>query len=648
MAAQPEIPAGKIRRFRGWRIAGGIFLVLGVAIVALIVLWDWNWLRPYVELKASAALGRSVHMDRLLVVPGRVATVTFQGLRVANPPGFDGPDTLTTTAVTFDFEVETWLRHGKLVLPRVVVDQPTLILRQTAADRDNWHFPALTDGPGSTGGGVDIGDLAINGGAGHIQAVDPVIDTDLKIGTGRINDQPTVELEAKGTYNRLPITAHFVGGALLSVSDASKPYPVDFTLANGATHIALKGTVLDPIALAGADLALTLSGPNMELLYPLTGLATPKTPPYTVSGKLDFVGKIIRFTAIKGRVGSSDIGGEIEVQPGKDRPLLTGSLTSQRVDMEDLAGFIGSEPGRTTTPGQSASQVAEVRRAEASAKLLPTRTISIPKLLAMDIHLKYHGIKIISKHSPLESITATLNIDAGHIRLDPLQFGMSGGTVTGHLDLNPVGNELAIDVSVTMAHVNLGGLLGLAGLGSGTGPVNGTARLKGRGASTAAIVGHGEGAIDLVMPKGGQINALLVDLSGFEAGMALLAALNIPSKETVRCMVADFTLHQGILASRALVVDTSDHLISGGGRIDLSNELVDMRIRTDVKHFTIGKLASPISIAGPFKNLHYGLDSELALRGGAAIGLGLLFPPAAILPTIQFGVGEGSPCAPGK
>ena len=36
--------------------------------------------------------------------------------------------------------------------------------------------------------------------------------------------------------------------------------------------------------------------------------------------------------------------------------------------------------------------------------------------------------------------------------------------------------------------------------------------------------------------------------------------------------------------------------------------------------------------------------TRLALRGGAAVGLGVLFPPAAVLPTIQFGVGDDHRC----
>ena len=200
------------------------------------------------------------------------------------------------------------------------------------------------------------------------------------------------------------------------------------------------------------------------------------------------------------------------------------------------------------------------------------------------------------------------------------------------------------DADVKAERVNVSRLLASAGLGSGEGILDGTAKLKGRGASMSTILAHGDGALRIVMPTGGNINSLLVDLSGIEIVPAFLAAIGLPDKEGIRCMVADFVLQRGILASRTLEVNTTGHVITGGGRVDLSRELVEMSLRTDPKHFTIGKLATPILISGPFKNLHFMPDKELAIRGGVAAGLGFLFPPAALLPTIQFGVGENSPC----
>jgi uncharacterized protein involved in outer membrane biogenesis len=614
--------------------AAGLFVV--GALVLLWWVWDWNWFRPLVEARLAATLGRPVTIRRLELHPGRTTVLSIFGVAIGNPAGFQDEKSATVERITVDFAAETWLRSRRVVLPSIEIDRPDVVFEQNASGKSNWDVAGS-----SSSEPAEIGNLQIHDGTAHVRAEKQQANATLKIST----QGDTLIISGDGSYARQPIAVRATGGAILALRDVTQPYPIDLQLDNGPTRITLKGHIQDPLALKGADLRLALSGPDMALLLPLTGIATPKTPPYNIGGRLDFQNGHVRFTGMSGRVGSSDLNGDIEVDPSGERPTLTANLLSHRVDMQDLGGFIGSTPGRTTTPGQSQAQVEDVKRAEASPKLLPTTQISIPKVLAADVHLAYRGEQILGKNMPFDGITTKLDIVSGRIRVSQLRLAMGRGAVSGTIDLTPTGNEFVADADVTAENVDISRLLSSAGLGSGEGRLDGTARLKGKGSSTSTILAHGDGEIRAVMPMGGNISSLLVDVSGIEIGPALLAAIGIPNKEAIQCMVMDFALQQGILASRTLEIGTTEHIISGGGRVDLSREMVEMTLRTDPRHFTIGKLATPIIISGPFKNLHFAPASELAIRGGLAAGLGILFPPAALLPTIQFGVGEKSPCA---
>jgi len=634
--------AARRSRLNRSRWISAAFVAVMAVCAAVVFLWDWNWFKPIVEARLSAYAGRSVSMERLRVQLGRVTTIIAEDVRIASPAGFHQSDLATASSVAVEFSAETWIRSGRIVLPTIVVEQPVFTVLETATEENNWTLAlpqAETDGPA-----IEVGTVSIRNGTGRARLVPSGSDVEFAIATASDGGRQTLIVDAKGTYAGQPITAHAIGDALLSLRNADIPYSVDFSLANGATRIALKGTIQNPLVLTGANLDLMLSGQDMALLYPLTGIPIPKTPPYRVSGKLDFEGGRIRFTHMQGKVGSSDLNGALAIDPRGTRPILSGILASRSVDLEDLGGFIGSQPGRTTTPGQTPEQVRQVQRAEDHPRLLPTTPISIPKIQSMDIHITYKGDKIVGRNVPFDSIAAKLDIDNGRITLSPLRLDLGGGSVTGMIKLNPVGEELDTDAAVKIQRVDVGKLLAVSGLGSGRGTISGTATIKGRGRSMSEILGRGDGAADIVMPLGGEVNSLLATLSGGELGRAFLAAIGIPDKESIRCLVADMVLMRGVVASRTLVVNTSDHLITGGGRADLFREVLDMHLRTDSKHFTIGTLATPLRIYGPFKDLHFATAPELVLRGGAAIGLGLLFPPAAVLPTIQFGVGEGSPC----
>jgi AsmA family protein len=611
------------RRSR-WRIFGVAILVLGAAAGGLIWLWDWNWIRPLVEARVSTAIGRKVTFDRLEVHPGRVTAVTVQGVKVANPAGFDGPDFATAPRLSFKFDAETWWRSGQVVLPMVELDQPNLNLVRNDAGQANWDFS------GQSQKAVRIDDAEIKNGVAHL--LDQPEQADMMLNIHAANGD-TPAIDGTGTYAGQPITFHAVGGPLSSLHDATSPYQIDLEVTNGDTRITLKGHVRDPLTVGGADLALELSGRDMALLLPLTGIAIPPTPPYRISGQLKIDDGRFDFTNITGEVGSSDLNGELHLDPTGARPVLNGTLTSRKADLKDFGGFIGATPGHTAA------------RAQASSKLLPAAKISVPKVLSADVHLTYRGDKIVGENLPFDTITITLDIASGHIRLAPLRIGVGSGAISGTVDLTPADDQMDADANMTISNLNIARLLATAGLGNGAGSIDGTAQLKGRGTSLASILAHGDGGFRVEMPMGGDINSRLIDLLGEEFGRAFFTSFEVSRNERIRCMLADFVLKQGVLVSRALEADTTDHIITGGGRIDLAREVMDITLRVDPKYFTILTVATPIRISGSFRNLHVGTEKDLEVHSGIGAGLGVLFPPGAVLPTIQFGVGDKSPCA---
>ena len=98
-----------------------------------------------------------------------------------------------------------------------------------------------------------------------------------------------------------------IGGAVLSLRETTRPWPIDLQLQNGPTKVSLVGTMLDPMAFEGADLKLKLAGPDMSLLSELLGLPLPKTPNYQIAGQLDLANKRVQLHDGKARGrGSSD------------------------------------------------------------------------------------------------------------------------------------------------------------------------------------------------------------------------------------------------------------------------------------------------------------------------------------------------------
>jgi hypothetical protein len=517
-----------------------------------------------------------------------------------------------------------------------------------AADGKSNYMLTLSAGPGAK-----IGYLRISDGQAHVVIPTLKADFALRIATreapaaagGTATPDSQIVVEAQGTYAGQPITGRLVGGAVLSLRDAQHPYPVDLKLANGPTHVSLVGTLTDVLTLGGADLKLELAGPDMRDLYHLTGIPIPETPAYRVSGQLDYADHKFRFRRFRGVVGSSDLRGTIEEDPGQERPMVNADLASTKIDLADLGGFIGTTPGRMSTPNQSVAQKQELARMEGRPKLLPDTPINLPKLRAADVRLRYRGEHILGRSVPLDNLVVNLSMVEGKISLEPISFGVGRGRIAGSVALDGAGNVIGAKAAVDFERVDVARLMAATHTFGGAGAIGGHADIATSGNSLAQMLSSGNGALRLLM-IGGDLSALLVDLSGLEFGNALLSALGFPQRTPVECMIADFSLQKGLLNTRTLLLVTKEANVHGAGWVDLRNETVNYKLNVKAAHFSIGSLHTPIDISGPLKHPRIRPEAGgLALRGGIAAAMAVLLPPLAILPTIEFGQDESRECA---
>ncbi|PZW48006.1 hypothetical protein C8P66_1069 [Humitalea rosea] len=627
---------------------------IGGPILALLLLFRWDWFIPLVEARAAAAIGRPVSIEHLHLRLGRVTEITLTEVLVGNPPGFEAetPFAHLPTAVV---AVELWplLRHRTAILPSIALDQPEFRVLAHEDGSDNFTFPAEAGGEGP-----QIGRLAITGGKAQVTIPRLQADFALQIATAEPAGQdPSLTVSAEGTYAGQPITGELVGGALLNLRDRQAPWPVRLSLANGPTQVTMAGSVQDPLAMTGADLRLELKGPDMALLTPLTGVPIPPTPAYRIAGQLDFAPGRVRFREIDGMVGRTDLEGEVIIAPRAARPEaemppaaapnataappadttprpdITLNLQSRLVDLADLSGFIGGAPAEGAAPAAPAGRT------------LPATPVSIPRLRAADVHLTYRGAKIEGRNMPLDDLRAEMDIIDGIIRLHPVSFGVGEGRMSAEGVLTPrEDGALHAEVEVQFSRLSVSRLLGATGIAQGAGTLGGRARITSTGKSTAELLAHGDGELTLSM-AGGTISALLVDLSGVRLGNAILSALGIPSRTQVECFVADFGLRRGVLTSRTVLLDTSEAVIAGTGTVDLGRERLDYQLRTEAKHLTIAALPTSILIRGSFANPSVAPEIvELGVRGGIAAALGIVALPLALLPTIQLGIGDDPRC----
>ena len=622
-------------------------LLLFAAVIFFLFVFDWNWLRGPVAQAASARLNRPVAITGDLDVhPWSLKPkVEVHGLRVSQPKWAKG-EMAAIDRIAFQIELLPLLL-GRVVMPYLEIRKPDVKLIRLADGRSNWTF-----GSGGKGGMklpairrfiIDEGKLRLDDAKGGSTFVGTVYTDERAEGANR----GVFALRGEGRLNGERFIAAVTGAPLLNVSP-SRPYPFDADVRAGATRILAKGQITRPFDLGRFSTKLTITGNDLNDLYGLTGLALPNTPPYRVSGDLTRVRTRWDFEKASGRIGDSDIRGDLSVETRGDKPFLTADLRSRRLDFDDLASIFGGAPARGKGEAVSAEQAAVGGKLAAERRIFPDSTLQVERIRAMDAKVTYRAETVNAPNLPLSKVALDLALKDGVLTGDPVSLTFSRGTLSGKARLDASGKVPRTDVDLRLTNGRLEDWITQRFDGQPVieGQMAGRAKLTGYGNSVRKAMASADGTITFAVPRG-EVRQAFAELLGVNISKGLLLLLSEDPRQTpLRCAVADFKVTDGIARSTRIIADTDVVLVTGSGSIDLRNERLNLRIEGDSKKPRLLRLFVPINIDGPLTKPAIGLETGNAIaQGGISLALGALVNPlAAILAFVEPGLAEDANC----
>lgn len=618
---------------------------LAVLLAAGLAALETDWVRDYAARRASEAAGRQITFDDLdfdwrSPLHPRIGV---SGVRVADADWAGGGAMAEVAAATVRVDLAA-LAGGEVVLEEVALDQPRLNLKRDAEGRANWEL----GGGGEGGGGMpEIGRLDIRG--GEVAYTDAVAELDVATRIETVANaagEDRLKVDGSGTYAGQSVSLDAELGSILALRDPENPFPVDGELMVGDTRTTLSGTVTNPTDLAGMDLSMDIRGETLADLFPIFGFPSPATPPFSVSGRLERKGQTWALSGLDGRVGDSDVAGTVAIDLGRERPLVTGDVTSSNLDLDDLAGFIGAPPG--TGEGETASpeQVAQAEAQEAEGRLIPNTPVNLETLNAVDVDMRLRGERIQAPGLPIDAMDAHLVLQGGLLRIDPLGFGVAGGRVGGSLVLDGREATPRVEADIELSSLGLAEFFqGMDMADEMGGTIGGRVKLAGQGHTLRELLATSDGEVGVVM-GGGKVSGLVIEAIGIDAAEALGMVLTEDQPVAVRCAVADLGVESGHMTSRALVFDTTDTNVTGKAVVNLVNEHFDVELLAHPKDPSPLAARTGVGAQGTFLDPSVTVDAGgLAARGFAAVALGVLLGPvAALVPLIELGLGEDSAC----
>lgn len=620
--------------------AGGTVLLLALLLLFL-ALFQWNWLRGPIGNWASAKYDREIALNGDLDVNlfSWTPSAQVRGLRIGGPDWALEEDTLKIADLQASIRLGALLA-GRIEMPSVIITKPEAVLIATEDGRLSW---VLDPDKPDDGQGMKlplINHLVIRDGTLSLEEQKRDITLKATISAREGSDgQAGFHLDGRGTMNGTPLRLEIRGGPFINIR-RDRPYAFKAELSGVGSTLIADGAITRPFDLGQFTATLSLEGRDLADLYLLTGITTPNTPPYRLSGTLKRDDSLFTFNDFSGRVGTSDLSGDLKVDRVSDRLRVDAELHSRLLDIDDLSAVLGGTP-RVTASGDT------VMTSGAGAKLLPTAPLNVERLRAMDGALTYRAARVKRNDLDIREVDLGADLKDGILSLDPVSFDFNRGSLNGtaRIDANR-------DVPWTTADFRLRGypLESIIPVRDGaptvTGVALGRAKLEGSGASVHDFAAGSKGTISLIVPQG-RMRSAFAELLGINvtAGLGRLLSGDTGTSE-IRCAVADFTVSGGIATARTFVIDTTPVLAKGTGTIDLGAETINLRIDGETKQARLVRLWSPITVNGPLTAPKVGIEGG-AVAGQVGVGAALaalVNPLAALLTFVDPGLAEDANC----
>ncbi len=479
----------------------GVPLVLVIAAFAAGLSIDASRWREAAAQQASTALGRPVVLRGALQLRlGRDLQLRIGDVHVLNAPGFKAPTLLSIGEARLSLQLRDLL-PGPPRLRRIEADDIVLSIERAADGRDNWSAAQPRDAavpqPAIDLGHITLRRLVVRY---HDASAATTRNFELDELEGTASAQEPLRLALRGRLQgQFSYLLRVEGAGLTGLIQGTQPWPftLDFKAAGARLHA---GGAVDPRQ-REVRFRFDADTDDLAQIGRLVDASLPDVGALVLHGSVVARADAVAMSALQGRVGESELSGQLALRWNGARAGLSGALSLSTFDLSSWQ-----------VPGNAAEGAAPDWQAMALRNIVP-----------LDLDLELHVGRWLGLPVGLLDTTLSLRADAHGVQA-PVSASLAGARVSGRLDLDTAAPTPAFALDLHAQDLMLGDLLRqLAGADNIEGRV-GQVRLgwAGRGATVGAL------ARDLV---------LSLDLT---AGQARIAAAGAARPITVKLDVASF------------------------------------------------------------------------------------------------------------
>ena len=649
-------------------IVGGLtaVLILILAILALVQIpIDFTKHKGLVESVATRAAGRTVKVDEKIAVTTSLwPAFTLEGLRIANPKGFQAGDFAHMKTAEIQVSVLPLLL-GKIHIGTFRVKGLSLELVENTEGVVNWssHAPgeAASKAPAKPKEEPEKGKWEL---ASDSLVIEKLILEDISV---RYRDSSMPEplefridecagaalpgkpfaLAMKGTLLQEPFSTTVKAASLQELLEESRSW-MEIKTEIAETNLELAGALDLSQALKTLHMKASLKGERLDSLNGLSKLDLPPLKSYGAGGLLSMQKGRIELSDFEIYVGESKLAGKMAIDTTGSRPVAAIELDAPIIQLNDFD--VGDWSAEKSDSEPAAQQEAESKKrdkgAVEEAKKAPDAKaggdkqgaeLFSPEVLGrFDAQMNVKVEKVMSGKDELGSGLLTANLKQGRFSLDPIKLNLPGGSLFFALSIKPGREASEASVRAIIENFDFGVLARRAKPDTDMGgTINLNVDLRSSARKLHDLLAKANGYFDF---SGHPVNlrAGIVDLWAVNL-IAAIASRGDDNGSKINCIVGRWSMKDGLLRPETFVIDTSKIRICGVGYANFKKERLDLTVAPIAKKGEYFSLATPVKVKGKFD------DFELGITGGGLLTTVLSFTTSPLHASLRRIVNDKLP-----
>lgn len=557
---------------------------VAIALLAFVVVFDWNWLRGPIERHLTERSGREVRIAALDVdfESWLEPTVRLRDVYVQNAEWATSKEPLIAArAVSFEFALSS-LWGDNYEVRHLTIEGAKVDMERLADGRRNWRLRKPHDtGPGR------VRVMLLEARDSTLHFANRAIGLELTA-TATALAADDADARRHALVTRIAYRGEYEGHAFegaaavpraFSFRGSGISFPARGNLVSRGTRFEFDGLFTDLFDLGPADAKVTLSGPSLAQVYPFVRMQPPPSKPYSVEAQLTVAGEVYRFAQIAGRIGGTKVGGgDALYDRSGERPRVEASLAFGDADAADLAPLVGVRRDGKRGPFDLGALRAVDARVDARATRLAVE--SLP---------------------PLEDVHVQVQLEDGLLTVKGFELEAASGRVAGSASFDGRGVAAAASMQAEMRGASVQALLPAARKRGVSGNFYAKLALSSRGNSAADMLGNLGGAFEARLDRG-----TIAESSDAKLAMAFGKTLGVKLRGdrdlAIGCALAAFEVRGGVARSRRITLDTEETRVDGTATVDLRKETLDAVLTPEEKKPGLLTRRASIRVTGEIDN----------------------------------------------